>query len=716
MKFFATLCLATSFLSSFAVETNFKEVFTPEQSGRVAQYVGKILEQVHFRQAPLDDKISEVFLKNYLNTLDYNHLIFLQSDVDEFNARFGKRLDDATLLGNVGPGYEIFSKYLTRLAERRSYVEKIVKEPMDFTTDESFQVNRTKLPWPANDAEAEKLWRLRIKYELLQGKLAKEKPEETIGMVTRRYQRLERTMKEFDSEEILQTYLTSLAHAYDPHSDYLSPTEAANFDINNISLSLSGIGAQLQWEDGYTKIKSLLPGGPAELSKLLKPGDKIIAVAQADGEPVDTIEMRLNKVVSMIRGKRGTEVRLTIIPASAPDTKKVISLVRDEVKLKEQFAKARIIDHVDGNGKIVRIGVIDLPQFYDNCASHVEKLLTRLKKEQVEGVVLDLRHNGGGILEEAVSLTGLFMSRGPVVQVKNSQQETEVLDDKNSKTVYRGPLIVLVGKLSASASEITAAALQDYGRALIVGDQTTHGKGTVQRIISLENIIKDAGFPNPGQLKLTVSKFYRIAGGTTQKHGVTPDIILPSLWDYLEIGEGSLENALPADSIRPATYKVQNQVKPHVETLRKLSRDRMGQSKDFAYLLEDIEEVKQRQEDKTISLNEAKRIAEKQQQKERKEARKKERASRPAPPEKAYEVDLDLVDQNKPLTLSTGTKPEEKGPAAVALNPDGEPEEEPEETAPAYDAQLNEAIAILTDYTGLLAQVKTDSTVATKTN
>lgn len=512
---FRTLKVA---LAALLLSLSAQAEFTRPQAGAVAHLVGKVLEELHYRRSPLNDQTSEIFLKNYLNSLDYNHLVFLQTDVDDFKSRFGNSLDDLTLKGDASPAFDIFTTYLLRLDERSKQVTNLVQEKFDFTTDESIVLNRNKEAWPASVEEATKLWRGRIKYDLLSARLSKEKDSEVVSRILRRYQRLQKSMKELDSEDILQMYLSGLSHAYDPHSDYLAPQEAKNFEIQNISLSLSGIGAQLEWDDGYTKIRSLVPGGPADLSKLLKPGDRIIAVAQGDAEPVDVIEMRLNKVVQMIRGKRGATVKLTIIPASSGDSAahKVISLVRDEIKLNERFAKAKIIETAGPDGRMHRQGVIDLPQFYKECSDHVEALVIKLKKEKVDGIILDLRQNGGGILEEAINLTGLFIKKGPVVQVKDSRRVTNVLEDNNSKLVYDGPLIVMVSKLSASASEIVAAALQDYGRAVIVGDQTTHGKGTVQQVLPLDRYMRPEMVAEPGEIKITVSKFYRVAGGTTQ--------------------------------------------------------------------------------------------------------------------------------------------------------------------------------------------------------
>jgi carboxyl-terminal processing protease len=697
--------IAGLFALAVFVQTGLGAEVTRVQANRIGNVVGRVLEQAHFRQAPLSDTISGQFLTNYLNALDYNHMIFLQSDVDTFKAKYTTKLDDALRAGDVSPAFQIYQVYLDRLAERNILVQKLLKQEFDFSEDETFIPGRNKEPWPKDDAEAAKLWRQRVKFELLQSKLANEKPEETIGLISRRYNRLEKTWSEFDTGDILQIYLSALAHAYDPHSDYMSPSEAQNFNITHISLSLSGIGAQLVWEDGYTKIRELIPGGPAALSKQLRPGDKIVAVAQAEGEAVDVIEMRLNKVVDMIRGKKGTEVRLTVVPAKDPDTKKVISLVRDEIKFKEQFAKAKVYDYTTEDGEKQRIGVITLPQFYDNCAQHIEKLIERLKTDEVNSIVLDLRRNGGGILDEAIELTGLFIKKGPVVQVKEPRKDATVLEDRKGEVAWDGPLVVAVGKLSASASEIVAAALQDYGRALIVGDQSTHGKGTVQQVLPLEQIIQDRRqVPNPGNLKLTVSKFYRIAGNSTQRQGLTPDIVLPSIYDHLDIGEASLDNALPPDQTTPATYSAMDLVKPYLTELEANSKARVAANKDFAYIIEDIEQVKKRKDDKAVSLNEQKRLAEKEEDKARTDSRKKERASRTKSAAQIYELDLDMVAAETPLRVFTGEKTKEEAELVQAAPPvtDGEEVEDPE-TNPLVDPHLDETLQIMRDYMAALA-------------
>jgi carboxyl-terminal processing protease len=706
-RFLAGLFAAVVLMVQGAPATFAAQQLNDLQAGRVANIVGLILEKHHFRQSRLDDIVSNGFLTNYLTSLDYNHMIFLQSDIDGFKAKYGTKLDDETKAGKVSPCFQIFQIYLDRLEERNILVQKLLKQEFDFNEDDLFTVARNKEPWPKDDAEAAKLWRQRIKYELLQARLAKEKPEETIGLISRRYNRLEKTMRELERGDVLQLYLTALAHNYDPHSDYMSPSEATNFDIQHISLSLTGIGAQLIWDDGYTKIKDLIAGGPAAISKQLRPGDKIVAVAQGDGEAVDVIEMPLNKVVEMIRGKKGTEVRLTIVPAKNPDSKKVISLVRDEIQFKEQFAKARVYDYSDEAGVGQKVGVITLPQFYDNCAAHVETLIERLKKENISALVLDLRRNGGGILDEAVQLTGLFIKKGPVVQVKEPRKEAHVLNDGESKVAWDGPLVIAVGKMSASASEIVAGALQDYGRAVVVGDQSTHGKGTVQQVLSLDTVISKNQVENPGKLKLTVSKFYRVSGSTTQKQGVTPDIILPSIYDYLDIGEAALENCLPADQTTPAPFTPMDQVKAYLPQLQAASKTRVEQSKEFAYLNEDIEQIKKRKEEKTISLNEKVRLSEKEQDKSRTEARKKERNARVKPSSHIFELDVEMAEKNKPLEPFNPNKEKAEAELAQATPATGDAEDAEDveaEADPLIDPHLDETIEITRHYLNLLAK------------
>ncbi len=688
--------------------------FTREQAGRIAKSVGDLLDRAHYKGSPMNDAVAEMHLKNYLDALDFNHMIFLQTDVDEFTAKFGKDLDNLTKKGDAGAAYEIYERYLQRLDATVNRVGTLVKQKHDFTVDEKFIPQRNKLPWPKDAAEAQELWRQRMKFELLGGKLAGDTLETTAERITKRYARLQKNMRQLDSSDILQVYLSALGHAFDPHSDYMAPSVAKNFNIHNVQLKLTGIGAQLRQDDeGYTEIVNLTPGGPAELSKQLKPKDRIVAVGQGDAEPVDCVDMKLDEVVDMIRGKKGTEVRLIVIPVGAASNseRKTIRIVRDEIKLKESYAYARIIEHVGPDGKPQRLGVIELPQFYQKCAADVEKLIGRLKKEDIAGLILDLRRNGGGLLNEAVELTGLFIKRGPVVQVRQPKQ-VEVLEDEDARVAYDGPLIVAVGHHSASASEIVAAALQDYGRALVVGDQHTHGKGTVQTLFPLVNWMGNRQVADPGQLKFTISKFYRIAGGTTQKHGVTPDITLPNVLDLLETGEAYLPNVLEADNIQPAKYQRTDRINGSLEQLRKLSTERIAKNQDFRYILEDIEQVKKQRADKSVSLSEPQRLKEKAEAEARAEARKKERDARPAVTDKVFLVKTETVDKNQPLVALQPPKPkaEDKDkPNAKAPAPKPhEDGEEPEDTTDAakaiLDVYLKETLSILGDYIRLQAK------------
>ena len=672
---------------------------TKEQCGRITKTVGQIIGQIHYRQTQLNDEISKHHLKNYLNALDFGHMIFLQSDVDSFEKLYGTRLDDQVRFGSLRPAHQIFQRYLERLAERQKTVTTLLEKPMDFSKKESFNPVRDELPWPKTADEANELWRKRVKFELLADRLtyAKtgEKPdpkkvEESTGKIQRRYDRLLKTMKAYEEGEILELYLSSLTRAYDPHSDYMSPHETENFKINSIDMQLTGIGAVLQADDGYTKIVRIMPGGPANRSKLIKANDRIIAVQNpGDKEATDILDMKLDKVVSLIRGKKGSVVKLTIIPAGT-DERKVISITRDVVKLEDQLAKGYIIER-QRDGKREKLGIIKLPGFYDKCSSHCRILLERFNKEKVDGVVLDLRHNGGGILQEAVNLAGLFITRGPVVQIKDYRGRQRVMSDVNINVTYNGPLVVAVSHMSASASEIVAAALQDHGRAVIVGSKATHGKGTVQQLLPLNRSFIANLAEDSGQLKFTISKFYRINGATTQRDGVAADIVLPSIMEYLGTSEGELPRALEADRIAEAEYKSLDQVSTFFPSLRRASSKRIQTDQDYKYIQQDIARAKERKENPSISLNETARRKERTENKERIEARNKERADRALPEESYYEIDIKGAQANKPLKKLDPPKPKKEST---------DPEPNPGEDLNTFslDPELRETLQILSDY------------------
>jgi carboxyl-terminal processing protease len=678
----------------------------------IAQMVTRILEQNHYNHHSLDDKASRELLKNYVEMYDYNHMFFEKGDIAEFEAKFGDALDQRLKEGDTTPAFAIFDRFVQRLEEREALVRKLTSEPRDFTKDETMVVDRHEAPWPAGGAETTELWRKRVKYELLQEKLAKTKPEETAKTVNTRYERLLRSYREFDSNDVLQNYLTALTHAFDPHSDYMAAPQMENFNIS-MRLSLVGIGAVLKSEDGYAKIVSLVPGGPADNDKRLKPNDKIEAIAQGDGPWVEAVGMKLDRLVQLIRGEKGTTVRLRVVPTDAldPSTRVTIALTRDEIKLTDQEAKAKVIS-VPGvaGGRSLKVGVIDLPSFYADMKSvieaksttrDVEKLIAFLKKEGIDGLILDLRRNGGGSLSESVSLSGLFIPEGPVVQIKDARGLIKQLRDSDDSQVYGGPMVVLTSRASASASEICAAALQDYGRAVIVGEKTTFGKGTVQSIIELSQYLPGAlkSF-KPGAVKLTIQKFYRVSGGSTQHRGVIPDIKLPSLSDYMDITETALKNPLPYDEVEPAAFRHLSFVSaPRIKDLAKLSADRVSSNPEFGYVREDIERFKKQKEEKVVSLNEAKRVEEKTEDEARSLRRKKERGARKTPALAFTEITLEQIDSGKAPVKSTTT-------LTAKAEPDADPataaaEGTAYDKAPATpDYVLEETVHIVADIIG----------------
>ncbi|HEV2392484.1 MAG TPA: carboxy terminal-processing peptidase [Verrucomicrobiae bacterium] len=745
--------------------------------GQISYVTARLLERYHYLRMPFDTAVSTKFFDKYLDMFDPQHVHFLQSDLAEFD-HYRTNLDRLTLgHSDARPADEIFNRFVERLGQRVAYVDELLKtEKFTFNNDERILINRKDQPYPKDLNDAKKIWRERLRFEYLQEELgradAKDKAtaastsstpktaelnkpkkteaEEIVETLSHRYHRNLHTFIDWDHDDVLQVYLTTLAHVYDPHSDYFGGSQLDSFAIG-MNLSLFGIGAELMSEDGYCTIHHLLPGGPAEKSKKIKENDRIIAVAQSNQPPVDVVDMSLNKAVQLIRGPKGTEVRLTILPAgtrtAAPKT---ISLVRDEIKLEDQEAKAKLIEMPNGHGGEARLGVIDLPSFYasfdpsnnrgktepKSTTADVARLLTKLKQENANGVILDLRRNGGGSLEEAIRLTGLFIKEGPVVQVRNPDGNVEEDDDTDPTELYEGPLIVLTSRLSASASEILAGALQDYGRALIVGDSSTHGKGTVQSVQPLRpymRINSSLLTNNPGALKLTIKKFYRPSGASTQLKGVVSDIILPSLFnESKDIGETALDNPLPWDTIDSAKYDHFNMVQPYLPELRRRSSERVAKDKEFSYIREDIALFKKQQADKTISLNEKVRLKEKEDAIAREKARDKERLARIEPKETIYELSLKqalLPGLPPPLgkTNSTLASLSATGPAIHGLNTnsaiaaiaatstapitrDDTSASTPldgaidEEKAPPVDADLEESEHILVDYLSLMSK------------
>jgi len=694
--------------------------------------VGRLLEEGHYTHQPLNNEVSRKLLQTYLELLDYSHLFFTQQDIDALSAKYRDALGDDILLGNLKPAYEIYDLYAKRVDQRVAKVKELLNQPVDFKADVTIELSRQKAPWPKDEAEADQLWRGRITNELLQEKLSEHPIEPGPQLVARRYDRLARTVHEEDKNERVKLYLDALAQTYDPHSEYLSKADLKNFSIN-MGLSLVGIGAMLRTEDGYAKIESLVPGGPAQVDGRLKVGDRISAVAQGATDYVDVREMRLDKVVEMIRGKKGTHVRLLLIPADAadPSRRKSVELVRDEIKLKDQEARADIIIKKDESGNSVKLGWLTLPSFYADMDRHqksttrdVLALLKRLKKENISGLVVDLRRNGGGSLEEAISLTGLFLRSGPIVQTKGSNGNIVISSDPDPGIAYAGPLVVLTSRQSASASEIFAAALQDYGRAVIVGDKNTFGKGTVQTILEIGRFTSLLGSrsQDDGALKLTIQKFYRVAGGSTQLHGVASDIVLPSLSDLPELGEGALKNCLPYDEVPPAKYaKWSDTHSLFIDQLQRRSAERVQNTAEFHYVMEDIERLRQKLNDNRISLNEDVRRKEIADDKVRKETRAKERLASNQEEPRIYRLTLDTVDKpNLQLIMfpgklaaakkggvSTKVAPEAAADADSELIAGGGDEDDSKE--PAIDPERDETLNILADLVDLSHGPKTAS-------
>ncbi len=612
----------------------------PKTSDAAKILVGT-LPRTHINHQPCDDQIATNALRAFLDSLDYDHSLFLASDIEVFQAQ-ATNLDDRLRSGNVDFAYKVYSVLLERLSNRVEYVDLLLTNGFDMTAKETYQWKRKDAPWPANEDEWNELWRKKIKNQyatkLVADTLAEEdkaantnaaaetanEEEESVGdarlspeaAVRKGFKQYLTVLNDYEPAWVLERYLTAFTHSYDPHSDYLSPNNAEDFDIS-MKLSLVGIGAMLSSEDGAAKIERLIPGGPAERDGRLKPGDKIIAVAQGDDAPVSILHWPLSKAVRIIRGEKSTKVVLTVIPSSDPTgaiTKK-IDLVRDEVKLEEQAAKGEVQELQGSDGIMRKFGVIRLPEFYADISGRrlnrnslrsssrdVEKLLANLQTNNISGIVLDLRNNGGGLLAEAVEMTGLFIKSGPVVQVSDGL-DTEVLSDDDPDMVYDGPLVVLVNRETASASEILAGALQDYGRAIVVGDTKTHGKGTVQSMASLKN-----GDPSLGTLKVTTASFYRIAGGSTQVKGVIPDIVTPSILDSMEVGEEYLPNALTWSTVFPALYRRMANLDSILPVLKQQSQERQGTDPQFTAYRSLVEQLGERQKAREISLNFSERL------------------------------------------------------------------------------------------------------------
>ncbi|MCW8872054.1 MAG: carboxy terminal-processing peptidase, partial [Xanthomonadales bacterium] len=621
-----------------AVDSHEALKLEPDMDQRYASSIAtRFLTNYHYKRTRLDDELSSEIFDSYLELLDPNRIYFLAGDIESFE-RYRTGMDDALRHSDLLSAYEMFNVYAERVQQRIDYARKRVQQPFDFTIDEYYQYDREGEPWAADSAELDELWRKRVKNDYLRLLLTDKEPEAIVQTLNERYQDQERRIHELNNEDVFQFFMNAFAQSIEPHTAYLSPRSSENFEIS-MKLSLEGIGALLGRENEYTVISSIVPGGPADQDGRLKAGDRITAVGQGnDGKMVDVIGWRIDDVVDLIRGPKDTVVRLDVLPedASISGPSHVIDIVRNEVKLEEQAAKSEIIDVPvgDGEGETVKIGVIDLPVFYldfngraqnlpdyRSSTRDVQRLIGELKEKGVKGIVVDLRNNGGGSLLEATTLTGLFIDKGPVVQVRNSSGRISLEEDTDSGMAWDGPLAVLVNRYSASASEIFAAAIQDYGRGVVIGE-TTFGKGTVQSLLDLDDYAP-SDKPGMGQLKITMAQFFRVNGGSTQNKGVVPDIRFPSAGDPADYGERSLDNALPWTSIDAARFDPSGDLSRLVVVADSRYQGRMAGDQEFDWLLNDIDDFNQHSNEKSVSLLESVG-REKMKEAEEKRAQRKE--------------------------------------------------------------------------------------------
>ena len=686
-----SLIVVTGFTSAEIESTEATDKLVPieKQAEQTALYreVFDRLATRHYRGQKIDDDLSQRYLAQFLDNLDPIKSYLLQDDIDEF-MQWETRLDDLAKRGDVGPGYIMFNRLRERAISQLNANIALLQDKdhvFDLATDETIVLDSDKRDWFASPEEAATFWHKRIKDAMIRLLLNDKEPEKARELLIKRYQNQIKQYTQRDSQDVFQLYVNALASLYDPHTSYFSPRTTENFQIN-MSLSLEGIGAELRTEDEYTKVVRIIPGGPADLQGILKAEDKIMGVGQDQEEIVDVVGWRIDEVVALIRGAKDSVVRLQIIPAKgeAADSTAIVAITRDKVKLEEKSAQSKILD-IEQDGESFKLGVIDIPAFYMDFEAYrardpdfksttrdVFKLLQELSEEQVDGIVLDLRNNGGGSLHEATSLTDLFIGSGPVVQIKDSNQRVYRNQRATMPAVYNGPLLIMINRLSASASEIFAGALQDYGRALIVGSQS-FGKGTVQDVTGLSS----------GQLKLTVSKFYRVSGDSTQHRGVLPDIEFPSAYDAAEVGESHQDNALPWDRIHAVPHKSTTHLKQYIAPLTARHNERSAADPDFAHLLSQLQLNEDWAANDALSLNIEKRRA------------------------RTEQWDLEVLALENIRRVSKGMEPY----ADVEIWKKESEEDENEENIAESDPMLQEAGHILIDQIGLLPQIKNNQLV-----
>lgn len=690
IKFLLVLLISTS---AWAVSQPAEQViFKPSLEQRLRSNLAtKFLANWHYKDTRLDDELSEKIFEGYLNLLDPNYSFFLAKDIETFSP-YRLRMDDALQHSDPTPAYEMFNVYVERVKERVVFAKAQLEQPMDFTIDESYTWDREDIKWAKSEAELDEFWRQRVKNDYLRLRLTDKDDEAIIETLNDRYENLDRRITELNSDDIFQFFMNAFAQSIEPHTAYMSPRSSENFEIS-MRLSLEGIGALLGRENEYTSIASVVPGGPADKQGQLKAGDKVLSVGQGkDGKMQDVVGWRVDDVVEKIRGAKHTIVRLEVLHEdTGPEgPTEIIEIVRDEVKLEEQAAKSRIIEVPGENEEMVKVGVIDLPVFYldfngraknlpdyRSSTRDVRRLIKEMQAEGITGLIVDLRNNGGGSLLEATTLTGLFINEGPVVQVRNSSGRISTEEDTDPGMAWDGPLAVLVNRYSASASEIFAAAIQDYGRGLIIGE-TTFGKGTVQNLVDLDDYAPPNDSGKMGQLKITMAQFFRVNGGSTQNRGVEPDIQFPSAGDPEDYGERSLDNALPWTSIPTASYEREGEMERMVAVTDFRYQARIASDQEFSWLLSDVEEFNLNKDKKEISLLESNRREEMEKDEAKRKARK------------------EASEDNGPLLEETDTLADAGEPPEAAVD-DDEATDEDEEDDDRPDLLLRESARIVGD-------------------
>ncbi|MCU7835109.1 MAG: carboxy terminal-processing peptidase [gamma proteobacterium symbiont of Taylorina sp.] len=676
---------SSSYAKVYNVDDYIHAVEPAKEHAKLSFIIAKQLQYQHYRQMVLDDKLSSKVFDRFLKSLDPNRTFFLATDIEAFE-NFRYQIDNNFHRGELSNAFKTFNLYQKRHAERLVFSINLLENhfnQFNLNSNETVSIDREEAAWPKNKKAQDALTKRQLINLIISFKLAGKEDKEIQELLVKRYKNRLNRIKQTNNEDAFRIYMNALAESYDPHTQYFSPRISENFDIQ-MSLSLEGIGAMLQSEDGYTKVKRLVPAGPAEKAGQLKAGDRIVGVGQGDKDKiVDVIGWRLDDVVQLIRGKKGTTVRLELIPQKSKDEHKtkVIKIVRNTVKLEEQAAKKEVIS-ISSNGKKKKIGVIDIPAFYidfkaaqagnpdyKSTTRDVKKLIAELKQENIEGLIIDLRNNGGGSLQEVNTLVGLFIKSGPTVQIKAADGRIAQLNDESNEIAYNGPLAVLVNRLSASASEIFAGAIQDYNRGLIIGNQT-FGKGTVQALQKLDQ----------GQIKLTHAKFYRVSGDSTQNLGVIPDIIFPALYDKDDIGESSLPEALPWDQVEKAEFQLQTLQKNIFPTLESQHKKRIISNPDFRYIQETVSRIDKKKSKKILSLNYEKRL--KEYQESRQEQLEIENRRRIAKGEKPFKNIKELDDEDDVL----------------GLNDDHDDEDEKDKEGSDSYTLLMESAHILLDY------------------